>query len=342
MYLGTLSNGEKILLFSSAQINYVRYWLYTVGLTKNIIPLPYSDCLLTDADLKQVTTICFKTGGQLKMEHKSLDKVNKKIKKGAISGGLSNKRDTFENIRTHWQAKQGTWLAIDIEAWDYMHDEMTEFGWSGVYWDDGKEVEARGHYRIKEYEHTRQTFVPNHQDKYQFGKTEFIMKKDKTKHIGQLFSQFTERGPVFLIFHGAGNDKGGDLKSLKNIKVIEDYVFPTKDIPKSGYIVVDTQELFQALEGHESGNTRSLGQVCNQLQIRTQWLHNAGNDAHYTFLALKEMASGDPVDQQRTKRWPQQSAGLTADLKHKPVSEEYSDDEDIMMGPPAPPGTFDE
>ena len=58
--------GESRLLFSSAQVDYIRYWLHAIGLTKEMIPLPYSDCLLTASDLRNVSTANYKDGGTLR------------------------------------------------------------------------------------------------------------------------------------------------------------------------------------------------------------------------------------------------------------------------------------
>lgn len=53
------------------------------------------------------------------------------------------------------------------------------------------------------------------------------------------------------------------------------------ETPSSGVYILDTQDLFAALEGNSSGNMRSLEQTCKQLQILPfQNPHNAGNDAH--------------------------------------------------------------
>lgn len=57
-----------------------------------------------------------------------------------------------------------------------------------------------------------------------------------------------------------------------------DYVLP--DVPQDDIYVVDTAELFAALEGEESNDTRSLETICRHLRIPTKYLHNAGNDAH--------------------------------------------------------------
>ena len=67
---GTLENGEARLLFSSAQVEYIRYWLHTMGLTKELIPLPYSDCLLTSSRLQNHSPVIFKTGGDLRQSLK--------------------------------------------------------------------------------------------------------------------------------------------------------------------------------------------------------------------------------------------------------------------------------
>lgn len=58
--------GESRLLFSSAQVDYIRYWLQATGLTKEMIPLPYSDCLLVASDLRNVSTVIYKDGFALR------------------------------------------------------------------------------------------------------------------------------------------------------------------------------------------------------------------------------------------------------------------------------------
>lgn len=64
--IGTLQNFETRLLFSSAQVEYIRAWLHATKLTKTMIPIPYSDCLLTESNLKNVSPIYFSDGGELR------------------------------------------------------------------------------------------------------------------------------------------------------------------------------------------------------------------------------------------------------------------------------------
>jgi len=95
--------------------------------------------------------------------------------------------------------------------------------------------------------------------------------------------------------------------------VLSDMAFMLPDAPpQHGIFIVDTSDLFAALEGEAGGNRRSLERVCRHLQIGTTYLHNAGNDAHYTMLALQSMASGDPITMQREKRWPNWTANTAA------------------------------
>ena len=63
---GTLENGEARLLFSSEQVEYIRYWLHAMGFTKELIPLPYSDCLLTSSRLQNHSPVVYKTGTELR------------------------------------------------------------------------------------------------------------------------------------------------------------------------------------------------------------------------------------------------------------------------------------
>lgn len=102
-------------------------------------------------------------------------------------------------------------------------------------------------------------------------------------------------GPLFLVFHDSHQDikyvttvllgqpslivtrylRSEAVQALPNF----DYLLPDQ-VPDSGIYVVDTADLFAALEGDASGNRRALERVCRHLQIDTKFLHNAGNDAH--------------------------------------------------------------
>ncbi|KAJ7283553.1 hypothetical protein C8J57DRAFT_1292881 [Mycena rebaudengoi] len=342
MFLGTLQNGQSRLLFSSAQVEFIRYYLHAMKLTPELIPLPYSDCLLTmGEDLLNISPVVYKDGGSLRGAIKKIDKNNKRLK--GSNAFLTSRRDLFERVRTLWDSKIGTWCSLDFEAWEYEHGLITECGYSYVRWEDSVEVKQQAHFRLNT-SYRNGKFVPDHSQNYNFGESEIITKPGLKDKICSLISDLERFGPVFLVFH----DPSQDIKYLKQLGAPIDTITPIlPDIkPSEGLFIVDTASLFGALEG-EGRNTRGLQQVCNHLKIETQFLHNAGNDAYYTLRALEEMASGQPLDMQREARWPNRTGepGSTAGVKvqFQPYEEDsdFSDQEGIMGGI-GPNGHYDE
>lgn len=72
--LGTLQNGETRHLFSSCQIEFLCHYLYVSGLVNQRIPLPRSDYLLVEEDLKLVSPVTFPNGGALRKARTTLEK----------------------------------------------------------------------------------------------------------------------------------------------------------------------------------------------------------------------------------------------------------------------------
>ncbi|TFY50932.1 hypothetical protein EVJ58_g10826 [Rhodofomes roseus] len=279
-------------------------------LTKELIPIPSSDYLIQSSDLTNCSPSVYNDAAALKKAIKTIEKNNKRIK-GAPSL-LTNRRINFEKIRTIWAAKVGTWLAIDFEAWDRDHSLLTEYGWSLVRW------EGEG---------------DNKREHYNFGKSEDVDKLTFRQRIRDMIAKYREMGPLFLVFH----DNNQDVKYLRSdaIKALSDFEYLLPDQPpESGVYVIDTGDLFAALEGEGSGNKRSLERACRHLQIPTEFLHNAGNDAHYTLAAMIAMASGDTLDVQRDKRWPNRTSSINTKVEFMPWEEDSDEDdlEAIMPG----------
>lgn len=103
------------------------------------------------------------SGPFLTSVNQKIDKNNKRLK-GANDPRLKSRRQTFELARTFWIDKVGTWMACDFEAWDRDHTMITEFGWSTVRWEDGKEVQEQGHLVVDERKYYRSTYVPNNKE----------------------------------------------------------------------------------------------------------------------------------------------------------------------------------
>ena len=62
----SFENGEARLLMSSAQVEYLRYWLHAVGLTKEIIPIPSSEYLIKNSDLAASSPAIYNHTDELK------------------------------------------------------------------------------------------------------------------------------------------------------------------------------------------------------------------------------------------------------------------------------------
>ncbi|THG99307.1 hypothetical protein EW026_g3009 [Hermanssonia centrifuga] len=224
LYIGTFPNGEARLLFSSAQIEYIRYWIHAVGLAEELIPLPGGDWLIQQNDMLSCSPAVYNDPAVLKKAIKvgvnssrvkcathlfipvaqTIDKNNKRLK--GSEPLLTSRRLGFERVRAYWAAKAGTWIAIDIEAWDRDHTVLTEFGWSLIRWENGEEVSEAGHLTVEEHRSYYNTFVAHNREHYSFGESEEVDKKTFKKRIRDLIGDNRSKGPLFLIFHDANQD----------------------------------------------------------------------------------------------------------------------------------------
>lgn len=65
-FAGTMLSGQARLLFSSAQVEYIRYWLHAMGLTKTLLPLPSSDYLLNESSIRNWSPVIYRNAAELK------------------------------------------------------------------------------------------------------------------------------------------------------------------------------------------------------------------------------------------------------------------------------------
>ncbi|KAH8113271.1 hypothetical protein DFH11DRAFT_1856907 [Phellopilus nigrolimitatus] len=338
LFIGTLPSGLLRLMFSSGQIEYIRYWLHAMGFTKELLPLPTSDYLLTNSTLRNCSETYYKDAAEVKKALREVDKNNRRLR--GTDSGLMSFRQIFEKVRKYWGDKAGTWLAIDFEAWEMEHSLLTECGWSYLQLQGDKTIEKYGHYIVKEnITYTNGRYVPNQRNNYNFGQSEVLNKATFKKEISGMITEFQKLGPLFLVFHDCNQDVMYLKSSYINAPIEGIKYFLPDNTPDNGTFVIDTSDLFSALEGDVS-EKRSLKKMCDLLRIPTEYMHNAGNDAHYTLLALKSMASGNQLDIQREERWPNQTegsaeTGSTVKVKHNAWDEDsdYSDMEGAFGRP---------
>ncbi|KAJ7042879.1 hypothetical protein C8F04DRAFT_1219026 [Mycena alexandri] len=306
-FLGKFAHGKSRYLFSSAQVEYLRYWLHSMNIA-GLIPLPSSETMFleSEVDISPVTHPSIKS---LRNALKKMKKTNSQLE--GCDTSLISRRSTFERVRKLWDAQVGVFLALDFELWtgDHTQKTITEMGYSSVRWEDGQEKAERGHFTVEEHQWYRngQYGVPERRENYNswFGQSVELTKAGLRAKVSNLISRMRVHGPVFLVFH----DARGDIRTLNGLSApIETAVYELPNItPTEGIFIVDTQILFGGLTGRSKEQV-GLGTVCNQLGIKTEFLHNAGNDAEYTLQALREMASGEPLDIQAAKRWPSSTA----------------------------------
>jgi len=67
-------------MFSSAQIEYIQYWLHAVKLTREPIALPSTEYLIQKSDLQHVSSVVYKDGQEFKKAQKVRAKSHGKKK----------------------------------------------------------------------------------------------------------------------------------------------------------------------------------------------------------------------------------------------------------------------
>ncbi|KAJ7276491.1 hypothetical protein B0H12DRAFT_1227613 [Mycena haematopus] len=296
-YIGTFRDGQARLLFSSAQVDYLRYWIHAMKLTEKLIPLPYSDCLFLKSSVATVVPTVFQSLGALSATSKKLGRMNLTLKEKPL---LVPRRATFERVRSLWNAKKGVWCALNFAAWEVDHTAISDVGWSLVRCESsGTEVTESVHLVVEANQKYKTTNLEND------GEHEMVSKSVLKQKLCELFSQLGQHAPIFLV----SNDMKGDLKYLRS----KDFQIPLTNLvlelpetmPYAGVFIVDPAELFDALTG--SGDVdidHNLDRIFKHLEIKVGSIRNAGTDAKGMLQALRSMASGPQLDAQREVRWP--------------------------------------
>jgi len=232
-------------------------------------------------------------------------------------------------------------MAIDFETWERDHTLVTEVGICIQSWtDEGKSTIQDHHFIVSENKSfVNSVFVRGNRDHFSYGSSRTIPLKCIKTRMRELAETY-KSNQLFLIFHGGSDDIrilkewGVPLGNVSTCKSTAEHFQPGK------VYQFDTSELFAALCGNPN-ERRSLERTSHLLEVPdVKYLHNAGNDAHYTMECMVSMASGGPVDTQRETRWPY--TGMKKEFKPQRGDADYrSEDEDIEMadnpGPLYPP-----
>lgn len=105
--------------------------------------------------INAVSPVYYDNPAKIKKDLAKISKNNKKLK-NTSDPKLASLRLLFDHVRAAWMGQKSTWLAIDFEAWEMYHQDLTEFGFAYTRFDKGKQVEGEeGHWIVWEREHLR-------------------------------------------------------------------------------------------------------------------------------------------------------------------------------------------
>jgi len=133
------------------------------------------------------------------------------------------------------------------------------------------------------------------------------------------------------------------VESYYKLNIIE--APPTLVVPDvaatKGTYVIDTSDLFGALEG-DASQRRSLEDTYRRLKHSTNYnYHNAGNDSKYVMEVLQDIAGSAPLDIQRNQRWPPPAPEPGQPTKTTLKVEEWREEDEsdyepieAILGPP--------
>ncbi|KAJ9075120.1 hypothetical protein DSO57_1039255 [Entomophthora muscae] len=161
-------------------------------------------------------------------------------------------------------------FAVDVESFEKNHSIILELGW--IIFDVLNQRFYNRHIVIKEYQHVRNyKYVPDCKDKFMFGKSEFLSEEEAKRVLQNEIDTLAPN--LAMICHGLSSE----LKYFQKmgLRLRHTYEF-------------DTNELHHSLF-NDHGKTISLLNLLNKYNIESQYLHNAGNDAHYTLLVFLAM-----------------------------------------------------
>ena len=197
-------------------------------------------------------------------------------------------------------------ISVDIEAFEFNQKHVTEIGISTLDTVDllGLQPGATGnnwaakirsrHFRIREHGHLRnKVHVEGCPDKFEFGQSEWIYKRDVISVLEGCFNPFrpsysSRTCKAILV----GHDVAGDLKYLTELGF---------DATRMIADCIDTSDLYKA--SRRDGRQSALGTLLLHYGIAAKHLHNAGNDATYTLRVMVAIALDESQNKKNAEEW---------------------------------------
>jgi hypothetical protein len=199
-------------------------------------------------------------------------------------------------------------ICVDFEAWEKDNSYITEAGVAVLDTKDIAQISPGAgcknwiakirarHFRVRENANmVNGEHVSGHPDRFNFGESEFLSKAELKQKLLEIIltpdptvepledlSGYGNPDPIYRLFAIIGHGLQADIGFLE--KGFGIHVRPMRQCMDT----VDTQNLCTALH-HSEWGICSLGQLLDDLEIKHEFLHNAGNDAMYTLQAFIKM-----------------------------------------------------
>ena len=173
-------------------------------------------------------------------------------------------------------------VCLDIEAYEHSSRKLTEFGLATYCRDSG--ISSTHHIIIQEHYRLRnRRFAPDAKDCFAFGES---ITMSTGKAMAFLHEMLRAEPGTALVGHALKSDLAflRNAKTSKGSRIPEDYLHSLPHL--------DVQHLFQCREGRQAAS--KLEVICEALRIPTQTMHNAGNDAALTLVALLRLLKIGP------------------------------------------------
>ncbi|CAO3629504.1 unnamed protein product [Cunninghamella echinulata] len=220
---------------------------------------------------------------------------NKLVRKVKSANKRLNKilkaQQDYQRAKDYVKEKKYVFVSIDIEAYELDHSILLEIGWT--LYDSRYDRLQDQHYMMDPYKHlTNGRYVENQKLQFQFGDSIWCSLNQAFQELYKDLAWATKRdGGFILVGHGLMSDlqylqkqnfkwpciKGKDIAG--NVVLEEDGVLDVND--SSLVAIINTDEMFGCYI-NDLHNPPSLGRCLYHFGIDHSFLHNAGNDAHYT------------------------------------------------------------
>ncbi|CAO3633323.1 unnamed protein product [Cunninghamella blakesleeana] len=225
---------------------------------------------------------------------KEVKKVNKRINKTIEA------KENYQRAKDYVKGRKYVFVSLDIEAYELDHSILLEIGWS--LFDSQTNQFQDQHYMMEPYSHLRNgRYVEDQKLQFQFGTSVWCTLDQALDELYKDLAWATYRdGGFILVGHGLKSDilylkkQHFTWPKIKEMDLDGNIILDpnrTSNVHDSSMVtIINTDDLF-GCHINDLHNPPSLGKCLHHFHIDHSFLHNAGNDAHYTLDLMLALTS---------------------------------------------------